>query len=193
MIAEICQNNPYCQDHFVKDNFLALLCRQLDTDEDPSCRVKAIYAISCLCRDYQPGLDAFAALDGWSIVVRAIQSNVAKLRTKACFFLAAVAALDARLVEELVRMGLMLQLGSILQESDADATHEHVLNALLALVNRSEKARADACTPGLELGPLLRGRVKEWSGREEYEESVEHCQRLISLCFKDDEETAADR
>jgi hypothetical protein len=66
-----------------------------------TCRVKALYAISCMCRDHPPALAAFAALDGWSVLLRAIQTtSVPRLRTKACFFLSNVALADTSLGEE---------------------------------------------------------------------------------------------
>ena len=56
--------------------------------------MKALYAISCICRENLAALQHFNTLDGWSVVVRAIMSPIPKLRTKACFFLSAVAPGD---------------------------------------------------------------------------------------------------
>ena len=52
---------------------LDVLTSQLDNDSDETCRVKALYAISCITRDTPAALAAFAALDGWSVLLRAIQ------------------------------------------------------------------------------------------------------------------------
>jgi len=187
LIAEICQNNEYCQQHLVKDGFLEVLSQQLDRDEDTACRVKALYAISCIVRDFKPGMAAFAALEGWSTVLRAIQSDSPKLRTKGCFFLASVASIDPSLVEELSGMGLVLQLGAILQGEDVELTHEHVLHALLTLVKQSEIARRDAASPHLNLEQILRSRREEWAGRGEYQESLDHCTNLLNICFNHEE------
>ena len=51
LIAEISQNNPYCQEKFVTEEFLELLIQQLDEDTDDHCQVKALYGISCIARD----------------------------------------------------------------------------------------------------------------------------------------------
>jgi len=181
LLAEVVQNNEYCQEKVVEEGLLDTLTQQLDEDSDEACRVKALYAISCICRENKNGLDAFSKKDGWSIVLRAIQSDIPKLRTKGCFLLAAVSAVDARVVEELAEMGLVHQLAAILEEPLV-VTHEHLLHALLTLVKRSEKARTDAQqTAGLETS--LTRQLEEARDKEEYRESVDHISGIMALCF----------
>jgi hsp70-interacting protein len=66
--------------------FVDLLTSQLDSDSDETCRVKALYAISCISRDSAPALAAFAALDGWSVLLRAIQVCVCVCKILADYF-----------------------------------------------------------------------------------------------------------
>jgi len=181
LIAEISQNNEYCQDKFIKEGFLDLLCKQLEEDSDEACRVKALYSISCLCRDYPPGHEAFSKLDGWSIVVRAILSNIPKLRTKGCFFLGVTCSKHEETVIELTKMGLVQQLVSILQDP-LDLTHEHVLVLLVTLIQHSEAARSEAFDPALGIEGILKERLTEGRGKEEYMESCIHINNLIKLC-----------
>ena len=82
LIAEISQNNPYCQGHFISEGFLDLLIRQLDEDSDEHCQVKALYAISCIARDEPKALAEFGKLGGWNFVVKAVQKDNQKLRVK---------------------------------------------------------------------------------------------------------------
>ena len=149
-----------------------------------------MYALSCICREYQPGLDEFCSQDGWSTVLRAIQSNEPKLRTKACFFLAAIATINSKIVEDLSKMGLVQQLSHVLHEP-SDLTHEQVLHSILILVKQSEIARQDALLGELGLENILKEKIVDMSGKEEYNESVEYCRQLLTLCFK--EEESADR
>jgi len=205
LFAEITQNNAYCQDKLLKDDVLDLLLNMLDNDTDETCRVKALYAVSCVCRDCPAALARLDSLDGWSTVLRAIQSDVPRLRTKGCFFLAAVASSapatssggsvdpsQQRVADRLAGMGLVTQLAAILHQP-LDLTHEHVLNAMLALVSRSEVARADAHEPQLQLQPTLKRRLEEARGKEEYLESVEHINQLMHMCFREEVEDVADR
>jgi len=183
LIAEICQNNEYCQEKFIQEDFVELLCEQLDDDTDESCRIKALYSISCLCRDYLPGHKAFSKLDGWSIVVRAILSNIPKLRTKGCFFLGVTCSKHEDTVKELSKMGIVQQLVSILQEP-LDLTHEHVLSLLVTLIQHSESARSEALDPDLGIEGILKDRISEGRGKDEYMESVIHMTNLMKLCTK---------
>lgn len=185
LAAECSQNNPYCQDRFVQENFLDKLLDQLDKDTDPAARVKALYAVSCICRDYPSGLSAFSALHGWAVILRAIQSDNSKLRIKACFFVSAVAPGDARIQEELVNLGLMEQLEALLVEPHND-TQEHVLSSLVMMARNNDKARGRIATE--QVAKILVERQEELRGREEFEEEVEYCKELARLCFGDQKE-----
>lgn len=47
VLAELCQNNPYCQKVALDNSFVPLLLNLLDKDEDNKVCVKALYALSC--------------------------------------------------------------------------------------------------------------------------------------------------
>jgi len=190
LLAEVCQNNEYCQQNIIQDGFLEILCKQLDSDDDEACRVKALYSISCVCRDYPPGLEAFSKLDGWSIVVRAILSDINKLRVKGCFFLGAACTEDKSIIDQLSKMGLVQQLVSLLQEP-LSLTHEHILSLLVTMIKNSASAKSDALDPALGMERVLSDRLKEARGKDEFIESVEHLTQLMKLCCK--EEDTADR
>ena len=177
LVGEIGQNNPYCQERLLEEGFLQTLLNQLDRDTDPHCQVKALYAVSCLVRESKEGLAKLAELDGWSVLVRALQRDDTKLRTKGCFFIGAAANAAPEMVEEMVSTGLVLHLASLL-EAPHELSHEHVLRAMLALVQGSTVARKEAqSVQGLL--PRLEERMKEVGGREEGEESEDYCRQLL--------------
>lgn len=177
LVGEVGQNNTYCQERFLEEGFLEVLLHQLDLDEDSHCQVKALYGLSCLVRESREGLGRVAALGGWGVLVRAVQREEPRLRTKGCFLIASAAAVDPAVVEEMVSMGLVLHLAAIL-EAPHQLTHEHVLCALLTLVRGSLAGRAEA--RGVAgLVARLEARVGELVGREEGEEAVEHCLNLV--------------
>ena len=84
----------------------------------------------------------------------------------------------------------MEQLSQVLREP-SDLTHEQVLNSILILVKQSEIARQDALVGELGLEQILKEKILDMSGQEEYNESVEYCRQLLSLCFR--EADTADR
>merc|ERR1719158_1791150 len=177
LVGEVGQNNPYCQERFLDEGFLQTLLDQLDKDTDPHCQVKALYAVSCLVRESKQGLAKLADSDGWSVLVRALQRDDNKLRTKGCFFIGAVANAAPEMVEEMVSTGLVLHLATLL-EAPHELSHEHVLRAMLALVQGSTVARKEAqSVQGLL--PRLEERLKEVRGKEEGEETEDYCRQLL--------------
>lgn len=47
ILAELCQNNPYCQKVVVDQNYIPLLLELLEKEEDNHVAIKILYAISC--------------------------------------------------------------------------------------------------------------------------------------------------
>ena len=184
LVAEISQNNPYCQHQLAEEGWLQLLLAQLDSDTHPSCRVKALYAISCMARDSPPLLAKLGALDGWSVVLRAVQRGEEKLTTKGCYLLGCAARASEAAAAQMVEMGMVAQLAGSLHAEFSPA-HEQLLGALLALATVSPAARTEARDAGLGLEQLLLARRRELGGREEHLESAEHCEALLRLLAPD--------
>merc|ERR1711944_206199 len=88
-IAELSQNNSYCQENFVKEEFLPLLLEMITNDRQ--CQVKAMYAISCIIRECPLAQEKFLSSDfnGPTVIMNATMSSGAheKLRVKASFFI----------------------------------------------------------------------------------------------------------
>jgi len=178
LVAELGQNNPYCQEKLL--DHLATFLNLLDTDMDPQVQVKALYAISCLVRDNTSGLARFSELDGWSAVIRAVmrEDENNKLRTKACFLITSAAEVEgSTVVTEMVSRGLVSQLVMVLTSQSHQLSHEHLLKALTVLVTRSEEARREVSQ--MDLKQSLVDRVGCLRGREEFRESVELCEQLL--------------
>lgn len=47
IIAELTQNNPYCQDKIVEMGLMRILLGMVDFDPDEQAKIKALYAVSC--------------------------------------------------------------------------------------------------------------------------------------------------
>ena len=184
LIAEISQNNPYCQDKLVVEGFLELLLLQLDQDEDQHCQVKALYALSCIARSEPAILERVSQLDGWSVLLRALQRENVKLRTKAGFFIRSAALVSEKVTEQMVNMGLVTQLVFILHQN-FETYHEHIISALATLVTKSTVAKEEARTENLNLESLLRSRLETAGGKEELVEYVEHCRTVLTILSPD--------
>lgn len=46
LLAVLCQNNPYCQTVVLDNEFVPLLIKMIDKDEDTNVVTKALYALS---------------------------------------------------------------------------------------------------------------------------------------------------
>lgn len=179
LMGEISQNNPYCQDKFVSEGFLEVLLRQVEEDEEEHCQVKALYALSCIGRDHPTSLQRISQLDGWSVLLRVIQRDSVKLRTKACFLIRSAALVSGEVAQQMVEMGLVVQLVFLLQQS-FESYHEHILSALATLVTKSDRARDEARADNLNLETLLRDRLGLVGEAEEHWEYVEHCRVILT-------------
>lgn len=94
-------------------NVLPTLLSMVDTDINDIVRIKALYAVSCkyrsvnlnlsvilvmtvnlfsigLIRDNDAGLKEFADKDGYSVLLRALQSDIEKLNIKSAFLLSSL-------------------------------------------------------------------------------------------------------
>jgi len=179
LIAEISQNNPYCQDKFLAEGFLQLLLTQLDEDEDEGCQVKALYALSCIAREDPVSLERLSQLDGWSVLLRAMQRNSTKLRAKAGFFIRSAALVSQKVAQQMVDMGLVIQLVFILQQK-FESYQEHIISALASLITKSAVAREEARAENLNLETLLRSRLEEVGEQEEHQEYSEQCKGILT-------------
>lgn len=47
VIAELAQNNPFCQERFLETGLFPVLLNMIDTDPADTAKIKALYAVSC--------------------------------------------------------------------------------------------------------------------------------------------------
>ena len=184
-VAEMAQNNPYCQQNFVKDEFLPVLLDHMENDVE-RVRVKCLYAISSIVRDYPQGMEAFLALKGPETLLRAIQrADSVALRTKACFFVASVAQNDSKVKETFSEMGFGRQLVAVCQGEEWDLVlHEQCARALLILLqdNPALQKEFGSCSE-LNFRPFVERKIKELKGKPEAKEEHDYFIQIQKLCF----------
>lgn len=182
LIASCAQNMPEVQFHLLSLGTLPKLLQLTDSDPNPTVRVKALYAVSCLVREQEAGLQAFLSHDGFSVLMRGMQSDNEKLRTKAAFLLLNLLVAHPEQKGMVVSMGMAQQLVSVLRTPHSPF-HEHVLGALCCLVEECPQGLRDCRSPSLGLEELLKQRVKELQGKEESQEELDFCEHLRTMCF----------
>ncbi|GAA6226135.1 hsp70-binding protein 1 [Lates japonicus] len=183
LIASCAQNMPQVQVHLLSIGALPKLLQLTDSDPHPTVRVKALYAVSCLVREQEAGLQAFLSHDGFSVLMRGMQSENEKLRTKSAFLLLNLLTSHPEQKDTVVSMGMVQQLVSVLRTPHSPF-HEHVLGALCCLVEDCPQGLKDCTNPALGLEELLRQRSRELQGKEESQEELDFCERLRGMCFR---------
>ncbi|TRY97292.1 hypothetical protein DNTS_020585 [Danionella cerebrum] len=194
LIASCAQNMPEVQFHLLNQGALLTLLQLTDNDSNSTVRVKALYAVSCLVREQEAGLFNFLSHDGFSVLMRGMQSDSEKLRMKSAFLLLNLLNSHPEHKDTVLSMGMVQQLVSVLRTPHS-SVHEHVLGALCCLVEDSPRGVSDCREPSLGLEELLKQRTQELRGQEESLEEMEFCERLRAACFQTrvQEDNAMDR
>ncbi|TFJ95965.1 3-hydroxyacyl-CoA dehydrogenase [Platysternon megacephalum] len=193
LVGTCAQNVPKVQEQALALGCMRKLLRLLDHDGADAVRVKALFAISCLVRAQEGGLLQFLRLDGFSVLMRAMQSPVEKLKVKSAFLLQNLLLDHPEHKETLCSMGMVQQLVALIR-SQHSPFHEHVLGALCSLVTDFPQGVRECREPQLALEELLRERCQLLQQQEEFQEELEFCERLQRVCFQTPpEESSMDR
>jgi len=187
IIAELTQNNPYCQERVLEADLLPVLLSLVNVDPVQQVQVKALYALSCLIRENDHALEEFGRLQGYSVLLRAMQSHVEKLKIKAAFLLTYICNRQSAVKDELFRMGFVEQLVGLVNEGCQPAL-EHILSALQALVTDHAPSLNECRQPHLELHSILRNLLQQNQGKEDRQEEHEYTKNLLSIVFSGETE-----
>ncbi|XP_042749311.1 hsp70-binding protein 1 [Lagopus leucura] len=193
VVGACAQNLPGAQGRALALGALPALLECLRGDPDPRVPPRALFAVSCLVRAQAEGLAQFESLGGLEVLGGALQSPQAPLRARAAFLLHSLLREHPHLKEPLCRLGMVPQLVALLR-TEHDGAHEHILGALCSLASDFPKVIQECRVPDLRLEELLRERRCLLQGREEFQEELEFCERLLQLCFETPtEESTMDR
>ncbi|XP_071104608.1 hsp70-binding protein 1-like isoform X1 [Haliotis cracherodii] len=185
LIGTMTQNNPYCQAAVLEADLLPTLLQLLDSDLDPTVRTKALYAISCLSRENGEAQKVFVDKDGFSVLMRAMQADVEKLKIKSSFFLTHLCSNQPAYKDILCDIGMIDQLVGHLGE-DHSQLHEHLMSALLMIVTDHSRAVAECRRPELQLHQLLKDRIQLVKDKEEFQEEEQYATQLLRIISEGD-------
>ncbi|KAM8962791.1 hsp70-binding protein 1 isoform 1-T2 [Lycaon pictus] len=192
LIGTCSQNVAAIQEQVLGLGALRKLLRLLDRDPCDLVRVKALFAISCLVREQEVGLLQFLRLDGFSVLMRAMQQQVQKLKVKSAFLLQNLLVGHPEHKGTLCSMGMVQQLVALIR-TEHSPFHEHVLGALCSLVTDFPQGVRECREPELGLEELLRHRCQLLQQHEEYQEELEFCEKLLQTCFSSPTDDSMDR
>ncbi|KAK7802072.1 hypothetical protein U0070_023971, partial [Myodes glareolus] len=145
-----------------------------------------------LVREQEAGLLQFLRLDGFSVLMRAMQQQVQKLKVKSAFLLQNLLVGHPEHKGTLCSMGMVQQLVALVR-TEHSPFHEHVLGALCSLVTDFPQGVRECREPELGLEELLRHRCQLLQQHEEYQEELEFCEKLLQTCFSSPTDDSMDR
>lgn len=185
LVGELTQNHDYFhQAETFNEDLIPTLLEMIDCDQEEIVRVKALYGVSCLLRQNELAQKKFVSSDGFSVLIRSMQSDIEKLKVKAAFLLSSLCGEKKNYKDILCDMGFVEQLISLIQR-EHESTHEHMIRALLSMVDKHERGISECCRSELNLQSTLQERISFLHGKEEFKEELEYCRELRKLCFED--------
>ncbi|XP_022227696.2 hsp70 nucleotide exchange factor fes1 [Drosophila obscura] len=144
IVAEMAQNNIFCQDIFTKEKFLPALARNLSEANENIVRC-SIYAISSIIRSFQPGMNEFKRINGVKALLPCLKSSNSDVYIKAAFLIASLCSLDKSLRDAFLKAdAFSILLENLKPVDDFDVKQETTLYACSTLsLNSNLKLSAE--------------------------------------------------
>ncbi|XP_030755130.1 hsp70-binding protein 1-like [Sitophilus oryzae] len=182
LLAELCQNNPYCQEVVLDNEFVPKLLNMIDKDEDTEVAVKALYAVSAIIRHSQEGFNQFIHYNGPVILLKALNRTDDRFIKKTTFLLSTLCDSQPDFKSRLVFLDYIPTLITLISR-ERQPSHEYVLALLAALVEENATALSECRNPRHNLQEVLQKYVANCGTKEECLEEIQHCKRILYLVF----------
>lgn len=181
LIAELVQNNDYCQKAAYELNYLSKFNQLIQNESNQSIVLKTIYALSCLLRGNEQILDEFLRSDE---NVRSLLNAMLNFSTnekivfKISFLINSICGLKPDLYDTLARLDFV-QLAIKLMKENLERTHEYLLAILVGLAENNEQAKNDCVR--CDLKSIVQEKIKLLANKDEFLEEVAYCKGLVDL------------
>ncbi|XP_052756311.1 hsp70-binding protein 1-like [Galleria mellonella] len=184
VLAEACQNNPHCQRRALDCGLLNVLIHLVQSERGHAL-AKCLYAISCICREYEPAARELVWQDGVAALAALLRAPEPAARTRAAFLVRHLAHHYSDAKEQFIQNNVVETVVEQIK-SGRDDTTEHLLGILLALVEGLDPTVLQQCrNPRLNLKKVLEDHLKHPELEESYIEEKEYCQEILQQVFKD--------
>jgi len=181
LLATLAQNNPFTQAAILQSHLLPVFIAMADSDDHPTVRVKAIYAVSCLVRSNATAQASLLTTDGLGVLVRALKSDNEKIKIKATFLMSALCGDNPAFKDGFLNNGAIEQLATLLKSTPHCSLHEHLMAALVAIVTDNADARERCLQEALDFKTFLCKRMRDIKDQEEWQEEHEHALNLLNV------------
>ncbi|XP_004928978.1 hsp70-binding protein 1 [Bombyx mori] len=181
VLAELCQNNPFCQEKFLEYGLLNVLLTLVQSEQGEAL-VKCLYALSCGCREYSPACRSLVSRGGCGALGAALAQDEPSARTKAAFLIRYLASQYSDAKEQFIQHNVVRTIAEQLR-GGRDATSEHFLNLLCTLLEDLDPRVLDQCRdPTLHLKETLEQHLGH-PELESFTEEKEYCEEILRKVF----------
>lgn len=202
LLAEICQNNPFCQNQILELEVLPELIKLLGENETLNVKVasSSMHAISCVVRGNRETLNAFIAIHGVQFIMQAIKSQNERLSNKALFLLNSLCSEYSDVKSKINYCNYItcnnnlilfavafkdlkpeLEIIELLKPSaEYNTKDELLITALDTLIDKTEDLDFDV---QMKLYKTLRSIEDYAKDKTELLEILEHSQNILKRCF----------
>ncbi|CAG5047195.1 unnamed protein product [Parnassius apollo] len=183
ILAEVCQNNPFCQTRALECGLLNVLLHLVQSEEGVAL-AKCLYAISCMTREFEPACRELTSQGGCAILSQLLHSDDIRVRTKVAFLIAYLVRHHPHAKDKFLEENIIKTIAAELDKGLNSGT-SCLLNALLALVEKLDPiALQQLKNPTVGLKKILE---KLWNQPElkepEYDEERD-CLKTIMEIFE---------
>lgn len=185
VIAELAQNNPYCQKELMTANALPDL---MELVSEPETAPNGLIAISGLVRSYEPILTAFLEIGGLECLIGCLQSGQEKVIVRSLFLFSSLCTDFPAVRDEFVKLKAIERIIPLLRPSnDYDLRTETALWALNILTDNAD-AVSQCQTSDLNLKEIIDEIIKTAGNKSACRETVEYAQSILQKVFIDKQE-----
>lgn len=156
LIGTLAQNNPYCQETLISSKILPLLLFKLDKDTE-EVKIKAMFSISCLTRDFEPGQQKLLEGNCLDILIKSLSSPIEKLKLKTCFLFSSICQ-NASIKAQLTQKRSIEVLIDLYRQPES-SIHEHILSAINVLIDDNPLAIKQAKEMKFNFKQILTERI----------------------------------
>ncbi|XP_016967143.1 uncharacterized protein LOC108035896 [Drosophila biarmipes] len=176
-VAEVAQNNVFCQNALVNDKFLPVLLKNL-SDADQNIVRCSLYAISTLIRNFEPGYIEFKRINGISALIGCLKIANVNVFVKAAFLIASLSSADQSVRDDFLKEDVFPVLVENLSPvEDFDIKIETTLFALSSLSRESDlKLSTDRRE---EILSTLQQIISKNKQSETCEDMVNHARNIV--------------
>ncbi|XP_076804981.1 hsp70-binding protein 1-like isoform X1 [Clavelina lepadiformis] len=192
LIAIVAQNNEYCQTKLLELKILNQLLPKIGISDNCAgslgpVAVKAVYAVSCIVRQNQTALEQFVDADGFSCLIKGMQSTLQKLQLKCVFLLRSICEENLKCHNVIHDMGFVVQLAAMLKWYDNADITEFILDIFLSVASKHDDFQKSCKDQSLNLEKKL-GIIADESVRNERDDIKAKSMKLFKLLLFDKED-----